>query len=450
MNFDNLFQSGFALMMVGAVMVYLRAVPLMIWDAFQRRFTVRVEINSIDDAFHWVERWIDAQPYMRKCTRLTASTSSKNLVAGGIFGSYGVPAGVPDGDEPGRGSRRPQVYFSPSPGIHFFKHAGRFILLRRIREQQQGGNSGGGRGGDGPMIRERFVIQMMGSDDSAARDLIHQARDFAIPEHERAVQVRTKDWEGWGVSSRLPPRFIDSVILKGNQAVEILEGLRWFRDNPEWYGARGVPWRRGVLLEGPPGGGKSSLVHAIASELQMDVYVLALNGEYNDQTLNRSMGMVGPNSILLIEDVDCAFHGRQAQSDTGQAGRASFSGLLNVLDGLSAGVGRIVFMTTNHPEKLDPAVMRPGRVDLKVHVGWAEPDQIKRLFLRFFPGKEQLALECAEGVGRREGLAMASVQEVFLQAKDDPHEAIRLAREAWAAKDARSEDGERQEAAGAH
>lgn len=152
----------------------------------------------------------------------------------------------------------------------------------------------------------------------------------------------------------------------------------------QWYADRGIPFRRGYLLHGVPGSGKSSLIHAIAGELMLDIYVVSLSSSWiNDSTLTTLMGRVPARCIVLLEDLDAAFT-RSTSRDDGSTGvptsnnndnnteqtssetttqtvitrngrrvvktdqvpdvnTLSLSGLLNALDGVAASEGRILF-----------------------------------------------------------------------------------------------------------
>lgn len=144
-----------------------------------------------------------------------------------------------------------------------------------------------------------------------------------------------------------------------------------------------MPYRRGYLLYGPPGTGKTSFVQAVAGLLKLKLCYLNLsNNEMNDDSLNRLLSEAPENSIILLEDVDAMF----LQRDQVQKKQTlSFSGFLNALDGVRSQEGQIMFMTTNHKERLDPALLRPGRADVHVRLDLASEKQIKELFLRFFP-----------------------------------------------------------------
>jgi chaperone BCS1 len=87
---------------------------------------------------------------------------------------------------------------------------------------------------------------------------------------------------------------------------------------------------------------------------------------------------------VLIEDIDAAFNKRVQTSEDGYQSSVTFSGFLNALDGVASGEERIIFMTTNHIAKLDPALIRPGRVDHVELVDNASPEQARRLFTRFY------------------------------------------------------------------
>jgi mitochondrial chaperone BCS1 len=81
-------------------------------------------------------------------------------------------------------------------------------------------------------------------------------------------------------------------------------------------------------------------------------------------------------------------------------------------------------MTTNHPEKLDPALIRPGRVDVKEYFGWATPYQIKEMFLRFYGGPDERAEQFTQMVSRVENVSTAFLQGLFISNKEQPEKAL--------------------------
>jgi chaperone BCS1 len=219
----------------------------------------------------------------------------------------------------------------------------------------------------------------------------------------------------------------------------------------------GIPYRRGYLLHGPPGSGKSSFIQALAGELNYDICLLNLSERgLADDKLNHLMSNVPERSILLIEDVDAAFNRRVQTSADGCArpsvvtaaqladvhtyryqSSVTFSGFLNALDGVASGEERMIFMTTNHPERLDPALVRPGRVDLAVLVDDAAPAQAHRLFAQFYGGAngdadvgaraEEIERVVADGSARGRRISMAALQGFFIRC--GPEESVAATKE---------------------
>jgi hypothetical protein len=150
-------------------------------------------------------------------------------------------------------------------------------------------------------------------------------------------------------------------------ARRVREDFLFWLDSRAWYREHGVAWRFGRGLCGPGGTGKTSLVRALAQERNIVVYSLDLASMTNEELPRILEKAVGYPHILLIEDVDCTFEGRKNVAMP--EGGLTFDRLLNALDGIEPHPGRALFVTTNHPEKLDPALTRWGRVDLMEELG---------------------------------------------------------------------------------
>ena len=176
-------------------------------------------------------------------------------------------------------------------------------------------------------------------------------------------------------------------------------------------------------MHGAPGSGKTSIIHSLAGELDLDIYILSLsrNG-LDDNVLNSLMASLPEHCVAVMEDIDAAFtHGvardttgteledprlrdsSQRGRDNAEAGRQdgqgqppgqvssqptgakiTLSGLLNALDGISAQEGRLLFATTNRYHTLDPALTRPGRMDLHVEFRLASRYQARELYKHFY------------------------------------------------------------------
>ncbi|KAL3818786.1 hypothetical protein ACJIZ3_004691 [Penstemon smallii] len=215
------------------------------------------------------------------------------------------------------------------------------------------------------------------------------AKAKEIKDEERAVKLYTRDCpydsgddEGgngagtWGCINLDHPVTFDKLAMDPKLKKSIIEDLDRFVRRKDYYKKVGKAWKRGYLLYGPPGTGKSSLIAAMANYLRFDVYDLELTSLYSNQELRRILLCTNNRSILVIEDIDCSsqMHNRDAEpeSDEPSSTKLTLSGLLNFIDGLwsTCGDERIVIFTTNHKEKLDPALLRPGRMDMHIHMGY--------------------------------------------------------------------------------
>ena len=158
----------------------------------------------------------------------------------------------------------------------------------------------------------------------------------------------------------------------------------------------------------------------------MNICLLSLSsGRIDDDDLNQKLHEAPENSIILLEDIDSIFVDRNSVLPTGMK-KVSFSGLLNALDGIASQEGRITFMTTNHIEKLDPALLRPGRCDVKLEFKKATHLQMKNLFTRFYPNKPDLASKFISKMPEK-SVSMAELQAHFLLNKEKPERAIESA-----------------------
>ncbi|QEH35308.1 putative ATPase YjoB [Aquisphaera giovannonii] len=414
LNHNQFLSGGLSLMVVGAAVALLRKVPGQLWEFLQRRLTITVEVPDRDPAFRWLQVWLALQPYASRARDLSLSTTW-------------VPAGAesdsavvfdPDDSAATGASSRVRFLLSPAPGVHLMFYRGRIVVLHRSRRDLQNGNS--------RTFQENLSLRVLGGSRALVEQLLEEARRLACPKSP-GVSVLTSRYESWETTSWQPRRPLESLVLADGTLEDLLADLKSFYESREWYVRRGIPHRRGYLLHGPPGNGKTTLVLAAAGELNLSVAVLSLsNRVLSDDALRGLVDALPPATLLLIEDVDCVFKTERATSD--QTG-VTLSGLLNALDGVSSREGRVLFLTTNHPERLDPALVRPGRVDRRVELPNATPDQGRRLYLWFYQGCG-IAAEELESLARLFAgqvppgkVCMAAIQEHLLRHRGAPEAA---------------------------
>ncbi len=404
---------GLVLMLAGGVLYSLKQLPGRIYDFLERFFILRMEILDEDEAYHWMQLWL-AEKLHRTLSISVVTRRAKPH--------------EDEEDSPDRASK-PTIYFVPAVGTYFFWYRGRFVTLERSRQENASSASllaGSGEGKGMQRNKESFTLRIFSRDKDLARQLIEECRDKALPDDGK-VDIRVASYGYWGLGTRIRPRPLGSVILDGSQAEELLADMKEFLASQVWYHDIGVPYRRGYLLYGPPGNGKTSVVKALAGELGMSIYLLMLSDpEMNDNRVNDLLAKVPDRSIVLLEDIDCAFVKRKRSS--GKEGGLTFSGLLNAIDGVASAEGRLIVMTTNHLDKLDAALIRPGRADVKLFFGNATADQARRLFERFFPRHGHRAEDFAGRIEDRR-YSMATLQDYLMLHRRDPDQAVRHAGE---------------------
>ena len=356
-----------------------------------RLFFTSVEVSDGDRLFWWLQSWLDAHGALANTRMTVASTKT---------GRWG------DGDE--------RIRYSPAPGNHWLRHGGRRVVVQRTRRELTMPDHHSGRA-----FAESFILRTFGRSRSVAEDILQAAMEGALVGDNGRVGVTIGRDFGWGESSLRRGRDLESVILADGIAEDISADIRWFLGAESWYADRGLTHQRGYLLSGPPGNGKSSLVLALATEFRLTVATIAFGSKaLSDTSLVTLFGKLPPRALVLLEDIDCLFDGRAREDE---AGGVTFSGLLNVLDGVHAPDGRILFVTSNHPERIDPALLRPGRIDRRFELANATTDQARRLWLRFNAGDVVGAALFAEDAAA--GESMAALTERILRTSR-PFEAV--------------------------
>ncbi|KAJ7648733.1 P-loop containing nucleoside triphosphate hydrolase protein [Mycena polygramma] len=253
-------------------------------------------------------------------------------------------------------------------------------------------------------MEETLQISILTRDHQVLNQLLLEAKKEYKAAEEGLVLVYSADSNNnWIQVASRPKHDINSVILDPGVSSLLVDDARDFLGSKAWYAARGIPFRRGYLLHGAPGSGKTSIITSIAGELGLNVYIVSLSRTgLDDSKLTELISELPEKCIALMEDIDAAFTqslNRDADPSADQdpdesaeapASRLSLSGLLNALDGVAAQEGRLLYATTNKYAALDPALCRPGRMDVHVEFKLASKFQAERLFYTFYiPADEE-------------------------------------------------------------
>ncbi|KZP26468.1 P-loop containing nucleoside triphosphate hydrolase protein [Athelia psychrophila] len=414
---------GMKLVMLGGTVETARRVSSSAWSHFVNSFFLTAHFSEEDFPYDWLMLWLSRQPEWQRSrefettTRTTTPGFNSTRTADNSFGDEDDLDDVKaneDDDVPGKVKTR--VVFQPTfDTTHTIYYRGHWLRVRRGRKQD-GSNC------------EMLSISVVARNNTILKQLVLQAKKEYEAEAVHRIQIYFADSHGgWRWTDSRHKRPISSIVLNPGVKEMLLNDTKDFLKSEKWYADRGIPFRRGYLLHGVPGSGKSSLIHAIAGELMLDIYTLSLSSSWiSDGTLTTLMSRVPARCIVLLEDLDAAFtrsvtrdsdstgtpggdkskdrddegmgpmappsssrSRRSREANLSDVNTLSLSGLLNALDGVAASEGRILFATTNHLERLDPALSRPGRMDVWVEFRNASKWQAEALFRNFFPSTEE-------------------------------------------------------------
>ena len=387
---------GIGLMALGALGMMLRQVPRKLWALFIHHCTVVMDVQSTDPAYDWLLAWLEEQPYAQRTRRI----SIKHITLQ-------------------NGARKASLV--PARGNHWFVHKGAILWLTRA--EGAGGTAGGGSTTPEPVssagsaasmfasLRETISVRVMGRSRARINALITEARTvYERPVKDEMLTVRQAKWGTWD-SCKKPKRAFESLMLPDG-AETVLPDMQQFLTHETWYRQMGIPYRRGYLFSGPPGTGKSSMAEVLAGTLDIPLYVLNLASR-TDEAVESLMQSIRQDkaAMLLIEDIDTV---RLERAASAEDQKLSIGTLLNMLDGVAALDNLILVMTSNHPEALDPALIRAGRIDIKVSFGMATDTQIQQAIRKFLPRHDSQARQAILQAMPRP-ISMADVQERLRQ-----------------------------------
>ena len=271
----------------------------------------------------------------------------------------------------------------PRPLTSYFWHhkINKFILFQ-LKKDEQNYQRFWDPDNSGAQFKEyeSLTFWTFGTSTKIWEDLILEAKaEFSKKTEEKTIIYRwSKRKNMWSIHGGNPKdiRPWNTIITQDNIKEDIRNDIRKFKDSETEYKKLGIPYRRGYLLHGPPGTGKSSLVYGVAGQLKASICVLTLSDrDMSDDELMNRLSAAPRDSIILLEDIDVALPSEKRKTEldvqkrrkeqeghySSYSGSITMSGVLNSIDGVATADSQILIMTTNHKENLDPALIRPGR-----------------------------------------------------------------------------------------
>ncbi|KZF20161.1 P-loop containing nucleoside triphosphate hydrolase protein [Xylona heveae TC161] len=424
-----------------------------LYERFCQWFTSTISVESEDDIYDDVMRWVAEQNMTMRCRSLKVTSgsftawdtdddsdsdsddesddgNSKDTTASKIKPSENYrPTHIEGyGDVKLLNFRaayaKTPPRFEPYSGKHMFFHKGSLFIFSRRKQTRESYYR--------PTEYEIASLTRVGRSTEPLKELLEEIREHNST-REKALTVirrpaskesRKNNGATWTRVAARPSRALNTVVLDSVQKARVLLDINEYLHpaTARWYANRGIPYRRGYLFHGPSGCGKTSLSFAIAGIFGLDIYVISLlEPTLTEEELCALLNHLPKRCVVLLEDIDSAGLKRKEKSDADmedagskspsewglvEVARAlkqeqdekkdkdkgiSLSGLLNAIDGVASHEGRVLVMTTNYPDNLDDALIRPGRVDMQVQFDLATKDQIRELFIRMYSNEDTKA-----------------------------------------------------------
>lgn len=238
------------------------------------------------------------------------------------------------------------------------------------------------------MTEVRFDVLILSSNSGflILREFLLMINEMSLKDgaKEELIRYLWKD-EMWRYSRQFRQRKLETIYLEGlGKIVESLDKFIHDEKMQTLYTDLDIPYKKIFLFHGPPGTGKTSTIRALATRFKHHLSIVKSVVDMDDNTLESMISTLRKKTFLVLEDVDCLFSQQVDRQMTART-NISFSGFLNMLDGITQYEKLIVFVTTNYLEKLDTAFKR--RIDMFVKFDYLNSNQIGVMYAKFFEGK---------------------------------------------------------------
>jgi len=340
----------------GILTFWVKDVPKKIFALLKRELTTSLTVTSHNITFYHILQWV-GNNYKNKNFRELKLTNGK-------WGEEEVST------------------LSVGYGVHFIRFEKFWFLLRLIKEEAN----------QTLHDKETLVLTRLGRSKDPFLRFIKVASAAMKDDKKTKIYKFEDDWEFVKEQNK---RDFSTVFLNPEVKNELLIGLEKFIKKETWYEARGIPYQLGILLYGPPGTGKTTLIRAIASYFDYPLYIISTSRMLK---IEKAFETIPEKCIVVIEDIDCQMltHTRDSLQD--ETSRVSvipkkddtfamigLAEVLNALDGVCSVNGRILIATTNKIEKLDPALIRSGRFDIKTKIDYVDKETFTCFLKAYYP-----------------------------------------------------------------
>ena len=389
---------------LGLVWNYTKKYPIMLWGRIKRKITFTVHIYETDEFYNYFENWLF----------VNHKKSYRNVEVELRENDQHSP--IASADDPEK-DQEESVKYKQLLDLFYIRRGLRWIKIYKGRDKLENANS------LKSVYLNRFELTGIFS-KKAIMKLIEEAKVYNIElnksRKETKVRIYVNRWDNWNRMNDVQPKTLDKIIIEGKD--ELVEDIEKFYNSRKWYEERSILHKRGVLLFGSPGGGKTALCMGLAKHFKKNLYFLNPTNT-TDENLTALYSNLAPKSILVIEDIDAIFNNQREKED--DSVKFNFSTLLNCLDGAFSKEGIVTIFTTNHPERLDEALIRAGRMDYKLEVKHPSKESIESYMNIFF----NMDNSFVELYSKNTTLPMVDIQDICIRNKSSYSDAKRAIEE---------------------
>lgn len=344
----------------------LRGIPKSLYILFLRSFTINIQIDNRNKSYEYFNKWL-----------FSKINNAHNIIINGDLVKKEENIHTPRYDRL-RSDNNKNNIITPGFDTFWFIWRRHFIIFNRIRTTE----------GIMEIPLDTLNIRILFHNKNTMKNIINEITEFL---KEDKIYIYMWYWDRWSTLSDINKRTLNSIYIPEEQKNFILNDIKNFIENKEWYKEKHIPYNRGYLFYGDPGCGKTSLIKVIASELNYDIYYLNLSSFSIDNTFIECFNSIPKNTLLVIEDFDTIYNNINSNRDNSnlnpkpeESKGMSMSVFLNTIDGLLSTEGKIIFYTTNYKDKIDKAILRPGRIDVIEEIKPLSFKYIKKMSDDFF------------------------------------------------------------------
>lgn len=268
------------------------------------------------------------------------------------------------------------------------------------------------------ILFEKFVISINSTRDNAIKvfhEIVQNAKKFELDSNHSTIPIYYFNVENmnWNYLDDVRKRSLDTFYYDEEKKADLINDLQSFLDKEAVYNKFGIPYKRTYLLEGPPGTGKTSCITSLASRFNFKIGIITCTSDLCDTALISAVKQLTKNSIMVIEDVD------NIVNTVNKENVLTISCLLNILDGFIKKNKFIIFLTTNHMDKLQDALKRPGRIDFIMTFEYPTIAIIEKMYINYFPNQLDKFKYVRDVIDNRI-ISIALLQKFFIEHIDCP------------------------------